>query len=57
MRNNKLIKIFLLVVINTIIILGGTHAEHVPAVKNKPVEDLHKDDFPDPIFFPNFLYL
>jgi len=56
MRNNKLIKIFLLVVINTIIILGGTHAEHATAVKVKPVEDLEKDDFPDHIFFASFLY-
>ena len=56
MRNNKLTKIFLLVVINTIIILGGTHAEYVPVVKSKPVEDLEKDDLPDHIFFASFLY-
>ena len=45
-----------MIVIYSVMILGGTHAEHMPEVKSKPVEDLEKDDFPDPIFFPDFLY-
>ena len=56
MRNYKLIKIFLMIIINSIIVLGGTHAEHIPAAKNKPAEELEKDVFPDQIFFAGFLY-
>ena len=35
-----------MIVINTVIILGGTHAEHMPVVKTKPVEGSEKDSFP-----------
>jgi len=56
MRNNKLIKIFLMIVINTIIILGGTHAEHMPVVKTRPPEGSEKEVFPDFMFFASFLY-
>ena len=45
-----------MIVINTIIILGGTHAEHIPVVKNKPVDESEKDVFPDHIFFASYLY-
>jgi hypothetical protein len=45
-----------MIVINSIIILGGTHAEHMPVVKSKPVEESEKDVFPDHIFFASFLY-
>ena len=45
-----------MIVINTIIILGGTHAEEMPMVKNEPVEGLEKDVFPDLIFFASYLY-
>lgn len=45
-----------MIVINSVMILGGTHAEHMPQVKSRPVKDLEKDDFPDPIFFPGFFY-
>lgn len=44
-----------MIVINTIIILGGTHAEHMPVVKNKP-EGSEKEVFPDLIFFASYLY-
>ena len=56
MTHYKLIKIFLMIVVNTIVILGGTHAEHMPVVKNKPVEISEKDVFPDLIFFASYLY-
>ena len=45
-----------MIVINTIIILGGTHAEHMPVVKPRPVEGSEKDVFPDFMFFASFLY-
>ena len=56
MKNYRLIKIFLMIVINTIIIFGGTHAEHIPIVKDKPVEGSEKEVFPDLIFFASYLY-
>jgi len=56
MKHYKLAKIFLLIVVNTIVILGGTHAEHIPAVKTKPVEGSEKDIYPDHIFFASYLY-
>jgi hypothetical protein len=56
MKNYKLLKIFLLIVVNTIVILGGTHAEHMPVVKSKPVEGSDKDDFHDLLFFASHLY-
>jgi hypothetical protein len=56
MKNYKLIKIFLMIVINTIIIFGATHAEHIPEVKSKPVEGSEKEVFPDLIFFASYLY-
>ena len=56
MKHYKLIKIFLMIVINTIIILGGTHADHIPVVKSKPVEGSEKEVFPDLIFFASYLY-
>jgi hypothetical protein len=56
MKRYKLIKIFLMVVINTIIILGGTHAEHIPVVKNESAERPEKDAYPDLIFFASYLY-
>ena len=42
--------------INTIMILGGTHAEHMPVVKSKPVESSEKEVFPNLIFFDSYLY-
>ncbi len=45
-----------MVVINTIIIFGGTHAEHMPVIKNEPAEVPEKDAFPDLIFFASYLY-
>jgi len=45
-----------MIVINTVIILGGTHAEHMPVVKTKPVERSEKDIFPDHLFFASHLY-
>ena len=45
-----------MIVINTVIILGGTHAEHMSAIKSKPVEGSEKDVFPDHIFFASHLY-
>ena len=45
-----------MIVINSVMILGGTHAEHMPVVKNKPMEEPEKDAFPDHIFFASFLY-
>ena len=45
-----------MIIINTIVILGGTHAEHIPAVKTKPVEGSEKDIYPDHIFFASYLY-
>jgi len=56
MKHYKLIKIFLLIVANTIVILGGTHAEHMPVVKTKPVEGSDTDVFHDFLFFANHLY-
>ena len=45
-----------MIVINTIVILGGTHAEHMPVVKNNPPAGSEKDVFPDLLFFANHLY-
>lgn len=45
-----------MIIIHTIIILGGTHAEHMPAVESKPVERSEKEVFPDHIFFASYLY-
>jgi len=45
-----------MVVINTIIILGGTYAEHIPVIKSKPVAVPEQEVFPDIMFFANFLY-
>ena len=56
MTHYKLIKIFLMIVVNTIVILGGTHAEHMPVVKSKPLEESEKDVFPDLLFFASYLY-
>ena len=56
MKNYRFIKIFLLIIIKTIIIFGGTHAEHIPIVKDKPVEGSEKEVFPDLIFFASYLY-
>jgi len=56
MKHYKLIKIFLMIVINTIIVLGGTHAEHIKVVKNQPTEGLEKDVFPDLLYFASYLY-
>jgi len=56
MKNYRFIKIFLMIVINTVIILGGTYAEHMPSVKSEPVEGPEKDVFPDHIFFASYLY-
>jgi len=56
MKHYKLIKIFLMIVINTIIILGGTHAEHIQVVKKEPVRDSEKDVFPDLLYFASYLY-
>jgi len=56
MKHYKLAKIFLMIVVNTIVILGGTYAEHMPVVKSKPVEGSDKDDFHDLLFFANHLY-
>ena len=36
--------------------MGGTHAEHIPMVKDKPAEELDKDVFPDHLLFASFLY-
>jgi hypothetical protein len=41
--------------INTIMILGGTHAEHMPVVKSKPVERFRKRGFPGSYFFCQLL--
>ena len=45
-----------MIAINTIMILGGTHAEHMPVVKTKPVKGSEKEVFPDLIFFASYLY-
>jgi hypothetical protein len=45
-----------MIVINTIVILGGTYAEHIPVVKKKPPEGSEKDIYPDHIFFASYLY-
>jgi hypothetical protein len=45
-----------MIVVNTIVILGGTHAEHMPVVKSKPLEGSEKDVFPDLLFFAGYLY-
>ena len=56
MKHYKLIKIFLMIVINTIIILGGTHAEHIQGVKKEAAGGSEKDVFPDFLFFASYLY-
>jgi len=56
MKHYKLVKIFLLIVVNTIVILGGTNAEHMPVVKSKPSEGSDKDVFHDFLFFASHLY-
>jgi hypothetical protein len=56
MKHYKLAKIFLMIVVNTIVILGGTHAEHMPVVRNEPAKGPEKDAFPDLIFFASYLY-
>ena len=56
MRNYKLIKILLMIIINSVIILGGTRAEHVQVVENKSHEEPEKDVFPDHLSFAGFLY-
>ena len=56
MKHYKLVKIFLLIVVNTVVILGGTHAEHIPLIKSKQVEESEKDVFPDLLFFASYLY-
>ena len=48
-----------MIVINTIIIFGGTHAEHIPTVKNQKPEqpgETEKNEFPDHIYFASYLY-
>jgi hypothetical protein len=45
-----------MIVVNTIVILGGTHAEHMPVVKSKPPDRSEKDVFPDLLFFASHLY-
>lgn len=45
-----------MIVINTTIIFGGSHAEPLPAVKNEPVVVPEKEVFPDLIFFASYLY-
>jgi len=45
-----------MIVVNTIIILGGTQAEHIRSAKAKPAEGPGKDIFPDHIFFASYLY-
>ena len=45
-----------MIAINTIMILGGTHAEYMPVVKSKPVKGSEKEVFPDLIFFASYLY-
>jgi hypothetical protein len=56
MKNYKLIKIFLIIVINTIIVLGGTHAEHIQVDKKRPAGASEKDVFPDLLYFASYLY-
>jgi hypothetical protein len=56
MKHYKLIKIFLMIVINTIIVLGGTHAEHIQVVKKEPAGGSEKDVFPDLLYFASYLY-
>jgi hypothetical protein len=45
-----------MIVINSIIISGGTHAEHLPEVKTRPAQETEKDVFPDLMFFASYLY-
>jgi len=45
-----------MIVINTVIILGGIHAEHMPVVKTNHVEGPENEVFPDHIFFASYLY-
>jgi len=45
-----------MIVMNTIVILGGTHAEHMPVVKSKPPGGSEKDVFPDLLYFASYLY-
>jgi predicted acyltransferase len=56
MKHYKLIKIFLMIVINTIIVLGGTHAEHMQGAKKEAAIGSEKDVFPDFLFFAGYLY-
>ena len=56
MKHYKLAKIFLMIVVNTIVILGGTHPEHIPVAKNKPVEGSENDVFPDLLYFASYFY-
>jgi hypothetical protein len=56
MKYYKLAKIFLMIIVNTIVILGGTHAEHLPVIKSKPREGSEKEVFPDLLFFASYLY-
>ena len=45
-----------MIVINSIIVLGGTHAEHLPEVKTRPAQETEKDVLPGMMFFASFLY-
>ena len=45
-----------MIVINTIIVLGGTHAEHIKVIKKEPTGALEKDVFPDLLYFASYLY-
>jgi len=45
-----------MIVINTIIVLGGTHAEHIQAVKKDATGGPEKDVFPDLLYFASYLY-
>jgi len=56
MNNYKLAKIFLMIVVNTIVMLGGTHAEHMPVAKSKPEEGSENDVIPDLLFFASYFY-
>ena len=45
-----------MIVINTIIVLGGTHAEHMRVDKKEPSGGSEKDVFPDLLYFASYLY-
>jgi hypothetical protein len=45
-----------MIVINTIIVLGGTHAEHIQVDKKEPAGASEKDVFPDLLYFASYLY-